>query len=168
MLSIKCSQERIKQIRTTNSKHVTLAQCWPIVGPASQTLAQHWSSSGPAYCIFWYMISWKMLYVDFRTSQRQKGAECPIEWCQWFFSAQRVLYTPDLCTIWSTVYAVGPILCDKRLAGSKVLTVVQYIFQSVCIKWVNSSHTLKVCLSGNVSIFSWFPVGRIFNDTTYN
>ena len=43
------------RVRSHSSKHDTLTQCWTNVGPASQTVAQHWPIIGSMSRVFWDM-----------------------------------------------------------------------------------------------------------------
>ena len=42
-----------KTRRCMPSKHKTLCQCWPGVGPESQTMSQHQVNIGPTSCVCW-------------------------------------------------------------------------------------------------------------------
>ena len=51
-----------RRVRSHSSKHDTLTQCWTNVGPASQTVAKHWSNIGTMSRVFWYMSN--VIFLD--------------------------------------------------------------------------------------------------------
>ena len=56
-LNVRAARCRTGDIYRFPSKHDALYQCWLIVGPASQTVDQHWANIGTMYRVCWVISS---------------------------------------------------------------------------------------------------------------